>query len=683
MVPKLSKKLRARSERFAVAVALLLFAAGALCAQEQQIDRVLNALEQVHSFSDVTISPDGKWVTWIEEARGSNGNSAMYLAEWRNTSAQPHRLSAGKGSAALREGGIVWSPDSRQIAFLSNAGSSGQQQVYIAAVPAGNPRRLTNLNGYVTDLRWSHDGKSLALLYAEHGGGEGPLAAVPAQLGVIGSEVHNQRLAVVNVADGTVREVSPANLNIYEYDWSPDGSRFAVIAAPGPANNNWWIAQLYTLSLASQEMKLVYHPPAEQQIAVPRWSPDGKEIGFIGGLMSDEGFLGGDIFLIGSQGGKARDVTAGRKASPNGLMWRNDKKLLFTEAVDGGGAIVTLDPASGQSETLWRGGENLHQDGNFPNLFIAADGRTSVAVRDSWEQAPEVWAGPIGDWKQLTHTNAAQHAYWGKAESIHWGEAGNAESTVQGWLLYPEHFDAARRYPMVVEIHGGPASSRTASWPSAHFDMSVMAALGYFVFFPNPRGSYGEGEAFTRANVKDFGYGDLRDVLAGVDAVMKKVPVDGDRIGVTGWSYGGFMTMWTVTQTHRFRAAVAGAGIADWLSYYGENSIDEWMIPYFGKSVYDDPSTYAKSSPITYIKNVKTPTLVVVGERDGECPAPQSFEFWHALTTLKVPTELVVYPGEGHSFHDPKDRLDVVRRAVSWFDRYLGTSGASQRATGQ
>jgi dipeptidyl aminopeptidase/acylaminoacyl peptidase len=242
---------------------------------------------------------------------------------------------------------------------------------------------------------------------------------------------------------------------------------------------------------------------------------------------------------------------------------------------------------------------------------------------------------------------------------------------MQGWLLYPEHYDPAKRYPMVTEIHGGPAGSVTPAWPSARFDMSVLASLGYFVFFPNPRGSYGEGEAFTRANVKDFGGGDLRDILAGIDQVIKQSPVDSNRLGVTGWSYGGFMTMWTVTQTNRFRAAVAGAGIANWQSYYGQNSIDEWMIPYFGASVYDDPAVYAKSSPITFIKQVKTPTLVVVGERDGECPAPQSFEFWHALKSQKVPTQLVVYPGEGRGFHEPKNRLDVLRRTIEWFSTYL------------
>ena len=223
----------------------------------------------------------------------------------------------------------------------------------------------------------------------------------------------------------------------------------------------------------------------------------------------------------------------------------------------------------------------------------------------------------------------------------------------------------------------------TPDWP-AGFGMSraIIAALsnrGYYVFLPNPRGSYGQGEDFTRANVKDFGGGDLRDTLAGIDAALKKYPIDPARLGVTGWSYGGFMTMWTVTQTNRFHAAVAGAGIANWQSYYGQNLIDQWMIPFFGASVYDDPAVYAKSSPIQFIKQVKTPTLVIVGEHDAECPAPQSHEFWHALKTLGVPTKLIVYPGEGHMFVKPENQVDRLEQTVAWFDKYL-TAGESDRA---
>jgi dipeptidyl aminopeptidase/acylaminoacyl peptidase len=188
---------------------------------------------------------------------------------------------------------------------------------------------------------------------------------------------------------------------------------------------------------------------------------------------------------------------------------------------------------------------------------------------------------------------------------------------------------------------------------------------------PNPRGSYGSGEAFTRANVKDFGGGDFRDILAGVNESLSVAPIDADRVGITGWSYGGYMTMWAVTQTDRFRAAMAGAGLSNFQSYYGENKIDKWMIPYFGASVYDDPAVYAKSSAINFIKQARTPTLVVVGDRDGECPAPQSYEFWHALRDEHVPTQLVVYPNEGHGFVDPAHRRDVMERAVDWFAKYL------------
>jgi dipeptidyl aminopeptidase/acylaminoacyl peptidase len=222
---------------------------------------------------------------------------------------------------------------------------------------------------------------------------------------------------------------------------------------------------------------------------------------------------------------------------------------------------------------------------------------------------------------------------------------------------------------MVVSVHGGPSAAYTAAWPSRW--NAVLPSQGYFVFWPNPRGSYGFGEAFTQGNVKDFGSGDLRDILKGVDEVLRIAPVDPRRLGITGWSYGGYMTMWAVTQTTRFAAAVAGAGIASWQSYYGQNKIDTWMLPFFGATVYADPAVYAKSSPIEFIKNVRTPTLVLHGDRDSEVPTPQGYEFWHALKTLGVPTQLVIYTSEGHAIRKPEHRRDIVERALAWFDRYL------------
>jgi len=644
------------------------FLLSTLCisAQDRPIDQVLKQLEQVHTLSGVSMSPDGRWVAWL--SRGPGNKDSVYLLDWKKTGTKPKRITPGD---ALEEGdssNIAWSPDSTQFAFLSH-GDKPQDQIYLLSVESSKPRQASNLDGHVTGLRWSQDGKQLTFLYAEHGGGGGPLEAEPAATGVIGSEIHNQRIALLPVAaGGAVRQVTPADLNIYEYDWSSDGNRFTAIAAPGPADNNWWTAKLYTGSADGGPMKLLYTPPADRQIAVPRWSPDGGRIAFLAGLMSDEGFDGGDIFVVPAEGGEAHNLTPGFKTTPTGLHWRDRDTILYTESINGAGGIATLKVTSAQNELLWKGEEALHADGNFPNLSFAKDGVTSAIVQSAWEHPPEVNAGRIGDWKPITSENASQRPRWGKSESVTWQSEGYG---VQGWLLYPENFDSSKRYSMIVSIHGGPSGMKSPSWPSVHFDMSVMASLGYFVLFPNPRGSYGGGEAFTRANIKDFGGGDLRDILAGVEAVTKKAPIDPERIGVTGWSYGGYVTMWAVTQTNRFKAAVAGAGIANFLSYYGQNSIDQWMIPFFGSSVYDDPQVYAKSSPITYIKNVKTPTLVVVGERDGECPAPQSFEFWHALRAQNVPTKLVVYAGEGHSFHDPNNQSDVMRRTLEWFEKYL------------
>jgi dipeptidyl aminopeptidase/acylaminoacyl peptidase len=314
------------------------------------------------------------------------------------------------------------------------------------------------------------------------------------------------------------------------------------------------------------------------------------------------------------------------------------------------------------------------------SLSSTADHSLFVFHASTFSDAPEIFmartVAPAGsrsaDWApfgQLSHFNDGVQPACGKTVSLEW----KSESfNVQGWLMLPLHYDPTKKYPLIVEVHGGPASAEVAHWGSVWgLSAEAFSALGYFVLLPNPRGSYGQGEAFTQANRKDFGYGDLRDILAGVDTVLAQYPVDPGRVGLTGWSYGGFMTMFAVTQTQRFKAAVAGAGISDWQSYYGENSIDQWMTPYFGASVYDDPAVYAKSSAISYIKQARTPTLVVVGDRDGECPAPQSYEFWHALRDLHVPTQLVVYPNEGHGFTNPAHRRDVTERAVEWFEQYM------------
>jgi dipeptidyl aminopeptidase/acylaminoacyl peptidase len=618
-------------------------------------------------YDDIALSPDGTRVAWVQ----STASTTLKQTYIRETSGSAPAAMVNIATSGERtDFDPAWSPDSKTLAFFSSAGEKEQRQLWTVNANGSKPTQITNSNGYAARPRWSHNGKQIAFLYTEGAGGGGPLMAAPMTTGVIDTAIYNQRIAVLDVASGQLRQVSPPDLHIYDYDWSPDDKTFVTTAAPGPGNNNWWIAQIYTIDIERGNATSIYKPFL--QVAVPRWSPDGRSIAFIEGLMSDEGFHGGDLFTISADGRDVQNRTQGRKTSANSFFWQAPDRILLIEYLGGGSAISELNLTNNSARTIWKGPEGIHAYGNFPNFALSKDGKFAAAVLSTYNSPPEVFAGPLGEWQQLTSNNAKLSADWGKAESVEWTNEG---FDIQGWLVPPSNVELGKKYPMVVLIHGGPSGVTTSEWP-ASFGMSraIIAALsarGYYVLLPNPRGSYGQGEDFTRANVKDFGGGDLRDTLAGVDAAIKKYPIDPARLGVTGWSYGGFMTMWTVTQTNRFRGAVAGAGIANWQSYYGQNLIDQWMIPFFGAPVYNDPAIYEKSSPIHFIKNVRTPTLVIVGERDAECPSSQSYEFWHALKTLGVPTQLIVYSGEGHLFLKPEHQADRTDQTVAWFDKYL------------
>ena len=605
-----------------------------------------------------------------------------------NGSPQTPAICSGPNAPQPQITALTPSPDGLRLGVLATCGES--TGVYVVDLPGKSPaRRLVEVHGFAKALEYAPDGKHLGLLYVEGASRpSGALAAMKPPSGVIGVEgLEIQRVATIETGSGKLEQVTPAGLHVYEYSWSPNASQLAYVAAPPPGENNWWIAKLYTQALSGGKPRQILDPVTVAgplhglQIAVPRWSPDSSRIAFIGGLMSDQGATGGDLYLVPSSGGQPANLTPDQRAS---AVWIGDwipGQLTYTAVAKGISQVrsITLpEPGSSRPPSSSRDFELPASigDGRL-EMSLAEQSGNFAFVQSSYDAPPEVWMavdkqGECRDGcyqlRQITHINDALKPSWGKTESVTWN---NDAFQVQGWLFYPAHYDPSKTYPLVVMVHGGPSSSVTPGWPGSGFGAAPFSAMGYFVLEPNPRGSYGEGEAFTQANRRDFGYGDLRDILAGVDAVEKKLPIDDKRVGLTGWSYGGFMTMFAVSQTHRFKAAVAGAGIANWQSYYGENSIDQWMTPFFGASVYDDPAVYAKSSAITFIKQVKTPTLVVVGDRDGECPAPQSYEFWHALKAQGVETQLVVYPNEGHGFVDPAHRRDVMERAVGWFDTHM------------
>jgi dipeptidyl aminopeptidase/acylaminoacyl peptidase len=672
--------------------------AGAATTQAR-IAKIMRRLRDVQRFSAVALAPNGRKVAWtVTERRGHVTTQILQLAA--PNGADVRTVHIADEDRACQYSSLQWSPDSRTLAFLSNcnepAKRANQLQIYEVRAHGRTAWRISHLDGFVHELAWTPNGRAVSFLYVQ--GDLHPIAAVSPtkpQIGVIGRDgVEHQRLAMLPADGGTVRQITPPSVFVYEYDWAPSGARVAYVGAPPPGRDNWWTAKLYTQRVGFAP-RVTLDPAAVRgslhglQIALPRWSPSGQKIAFIGGLMSDQGATGGDIYLVEAKGGAPLDVTPGIDISPSWLQWTGKSSLLVSSFAGGSTRLSTFT-LRGQSaaiqKTLFTVPANVG-DGTFASAVSVSASNQLLAFIDSTFDSPpqidlvrlhtnarHVPIAVIGAPHAITHANAGIRPLWGRAVSVHWHNQGFA---VQGWLLFPPHYNPHRRYPMIVYVHGGPSWATRPSWPWDGYGPVPLAAMGYFVFMPNPRGSFGEGERFEQAVRRDMGYGDLRDILAGIDTVEAHYPIDNQRLGLTGWSYGGFMSMFAPTQTQRFKAAVVGAGLSDWKSYYGENSIDEWMIPFFGASVYRDPRVYAKSSAINFIEHDKTPSLIVVGQYDGECPAPQSFEYWHALRAMGVPTKLVVYAGEGHAFYKPADRRNVLLRALRWFAKYLGTQPAT------
>jgi len=612
-------------------------------------------MPHVKSIQQAAISPDASRVAYVV-----SGQLTVLSLEDKTS----HSIEV---EGKLEQRDPVWSPDSKQLVFLADLpGEAPSSQLWTAPADGGSPTKHADLKGNVDAPSFSPDGSKIALLFIEGMPRQsGPLQPMTPLAGVIGEKIYEQRLATIDLATNTVTQVTPGDMYIYEYDWTPDGQSWVATAAHGNGDANWYIARLYRIDAPSGEMHEIYAP--KLQIAEPRVSPDGKNVAFIEGLMSDEGSTGGDVFLVPISGGKPKNLTPHIKASPSALTWTGPDRIIFRENIDGKSGFATVS-TSGAVQQLWSGEESVS------HASFAHDGATTALIRQSPSTPSELWAGSIGKWRQVTNLNADIKPAWGAARNFHWT---NSNLQPEGWLLLPKDYDASKKYPLIVNVHGGPSAACGAHWDS-HF-MGPQSAMGYFAFCPNPRGSYGQGEAFTQGNVKDFGGGDFRDIMAGVDALLKEYPIDPRRLGIRGHSYGGYMTMWAETQTHRFAAAVAGAGLSNWLSYYGVNEIDDWMIPFFGASVYDDPAVYAKSDPMHFVKNVKTPTLILVGDSDGEVPMEQSVEWWHALNTFKVPTEFVVYPHEGHVFFKPADSRDYAVRSLEWFEKWFAKPDAETK----
>jgi Tol biopolymer transport system component len=367
----------------------------------QNMQRLTEQLGKTVLYGDVALSPDGAYLAWVQSTAAARSKQTFISG----TSANTHAVMVKIPTTGERtDFDPVWSPDSKTLAVFSSAGEKEQRQLWMVNADGSSPKKITNLNGYAARPRWSHDGKQIAFLYIQGAGGGGPLMAAPATTGVIDTAIHNQRIAVLNVDTGALRQLSPENLHIYDYGWSRDDKMFVATAAPGPGDNNWWIAQIYTINIADGNATSVYKP--RFQVAVPRWSPDGKSIAFIEGLMSDEGFHGGDLVTMSADGRDVMNRTSSRKASVNSFFWQTPDRILLVEYVGGGSAISELSLSNNSAQTIWNGPEGIHAFGNFPDFSLSSDGKVAAAELSRYNSPPEVFAGPLGEWRQLTNDNA-------------------------------------------------------------------------------------------------------------------------------------------------------------------------------------------------------------------------------------------------------------------------------------
>jgi dipeptidyl aminopeptidase/acylaminoacyl peptidase len=604
-----------KPQNFSYLAALSMLCCGTSQAAEpsKSVVQALEALGAVQQLSEVAISPDGKRVIYGDVVAGKRGGedvdvSALWMVSARDGSGAV-RLTACPGTVC-DEHGASWSPDGTQVTFVTTD-TAEQAQVAVATIAGGRVEIATHARGPLDSPRFSPDGRQIAFVYSAGAPKTpGPLNPLARDAGVVAETYYEQRLALVPAHGGEIRLLGPPDLNIYEYDWSPDGKRFVVSAAHGSGDDNWWLAELDLCDAQSGSVTPLLKPSL--QIASPRFSPDGASVAYIGGIMSDQGITGGDIYVVPTAGGPPINVTPDLAASVQTIAW-TARGILATEFAAGEEVLAAIDANAKSQRELWRAPQMIWANslmGFCPGdagVSVSRDATMSAVIRQSYTSPPEVETGALGKWHPVTRLNAGVRPLTGKVRDVFWkSDAFN----VQGMLIEPPTVTAGRRYPLIVEVHGGPAFAHYPLFPAKPDDFdAILASEGYFVFKPNPRGSYGQGEAFTRA----------------------------------------------LTQTERFKAAVAGAGLSDWLSYYGTNNIDTWMLPYFGASVYDDPKVYERSSPISFIKRVHAPTLLVGGDRDAEVPITQSYEYWNALRRHGVKTEFVVYPDEGHVFFKRSD----------------------------
>ena len=618
---------------------------------------------------DPALSPDGKQVTYTlaEWAPGQQRRRmSLWVADVAGEGESPRLLA----SSDKNDQGARWSPDGQTIAFLSDRaeeGGYGKPQLYVMPAQGGAARRVCAMPNGAQALAWSPDGQRLAFT-SLHGPepSSDPIEVTPGR---------HTRLWTTPLAGGQPAPVTPPNLTVWDFAWSPDGASFALYYSDGPDETDWYRGQVGVVAAGGGAVRQLTH--LTRQASGLAWSPDNQRIAYVSGEWSDHGLVGGDVFVIPASGGAARNLTPDVEYSPGWVQWLPDGRRLLLSGWDGvASRIGVLDEATGALTTLERG--VLNGERGQPRLSASADGRAFAMMLSNAQHPAEIYHGALGgpgdapegiNWRRLTRLNPLAEETWAHVPSQLITYAGADGWEIQALYTPPLNHEGPDAPPMILVVHGGPTSAHNDDYGG--WINQALVSAGFAILRPNPRGSIGRGVAFADAVLGDMGGKDFEDLMLGVDEAVRRGLADPERLGIAGWSYGGFMTAWGVTQTPRFKAAMMGAGVCDYHSFHAQTNIQDWDERFLKAKPNEQPEVYRERSAISFAKHVTTPTLIIHGEKDPCVPVNQAYAFYHALREQSVPVELVVYPREGHGFLERDHIADWVGRMIHWMTTYL------------
>jgi dipeptidyl aminopeptidase/acylaminoacyl peptidase len=663
---------------------LLLFAVGTVAASvsvgaQLALPKVAPTVDQILSLKRVAspqISPDGRWVAYT--VRETNWDDNAYETEIWIASADggaPRQLTNAKKSSRAP----AWSPDGTRLAFISDR--SDKSQIYVINPSAGEADAITALEDGVNAFEWAPDGKQIAYTATE------PKSAAQkdrekkyGEYKVVEQDYRMSQLFVIDLATRQTRTLASGAFTVGSFEWSPDGTRIAFDHRLNPGPGFGGSADISIVSVADGTIRRLVTQDGPD--ANPVWSPDGARIAFETAMANpDYYYANGRIATIASDGGVPTVLTGAFDEDASIVAWRRNG-LFFSAAQKTYSYLYRIDPATRAmakllpSDAAVGSSFSVSVDGSKA-AFLNSDAQSMAEVVVAAIPGPTNYSATTGFSRpaKLTDMNA-QTANWttGTLEVVSWKSQDGA--AIEGILHKPADFAASRKYPLLVVIHGGPTGiSRAIPFTSAIYPIDVWVPRGILVLEPNYRGSAGYGEQFRALNVRNLGVGDAWDVISGIDALIAKGIVDPGRVGAMGWSQGGYISAFLATHdAARFKAISVGAGISDWMTYYVNTDITPFTRQYLKGTPWGDPEVYAKTSPITYIKQAKTPTLIQHGATDQRVPLPNAFELYRGLLDNNVPSKLIVYEGFGgigHGPSKPKSHRATMDHNLEWFDQHM------------